>query len=114
MQEAHLLGAHLRGEKIDAGRVAAGPGEASDKAKLDWVLADTEDDRDRRGRSFGVKRGLSAPCSDHGHTTADEISHERRLAIVSALQPVVLDGDVLALDIAGFAQAFAERARAIG
>jgi len=34
--------------------------------------------------------------------------HQRRQAIVSALQPVVLDRHVLAFDVAGFVQAFAE------
>jgi hypothetical protein len=53
MQEPQPLGRHLCDEKIDAGRVAAGPGEARDKTKLDRVIADTEDDRDRRCCSFG-------------------------------------------------------------
>ena len=46
---------------------------------------------------------------DDGHTTADEVIHERRQAIVLALQPVVLDHHVLAFDVAGFVEAFAER-----
>jgi hypothetical protein len=43
------------------------------------------------------------------HTTADQVSHQRRQAIVLALQPVVLDRHVLALDVADFAKALAER-----
>ena len=46
MQEPQPLGRQLRVEKIDAGRVAAGPGEAGDKTKPDRVLADAEDDWD--------------------------------------------------------------------
>ena len=46
---------------------------------------------------------------DHVHTTADEVSHERRKAIELALHPVVLDRHVLALYVAGFVEAFAER-----
>jgi hypothetical protein len=53
--EAKVVGSAL-GEKIGAGRVAARPGEAGDKAKLDRVLSDGEHDRDRRGRSFGRDR----------------------------------------------------------
>jgi hypothetical protein len=34
-----------------------------------------------------------------------------RRAVVLALQPVVLDHDILALDVARFAQTFAERGR---
>src|SRR5262249_46770356 len=41
--------------------------------------------------------------------TADQVGHERRQAIVLAFQPVVLDRHVLALDGAGFVEAFAER-----
>ena len=109
MQEPQPLGHHLRDEKIDAGRVAARPGEAGDKTKLDRVIADAEDDRDRRCRSFGRERGHVAGRGDDGHLSADQISHQRRQAIVLALQPVVLDRHVLALDVAGFAEAFAER-----
>ena len=112
MQEPQPLGRHLVGEKIDAGRVAAGPGEAGDKTKLDRVFADAEDDRDRRGCSFGRERsGHAAGRGDHGHLSADQIGHQCRQAIVLALQPVVLDRHVLAFDVAGFVEAFAERGR---
>ena len=57
MQEPQPLCVHLRVEKIDAGRVTAGPGEAGDKTKLNWVFADAEDDRDRRCCSFSRERG---------------------------------------------------------
>ena len=46
---------------------------------------------------------------DHGHATADEVGHERGQAIVLALKPVVLDHHVLALDVTGFVERFAER-----
>ena len=55
--------------------------------------------------------GVLAGRGDHGHPTADQVSHQRRQAIVLALQPVVLDRHVLAFDVAGFAEAFAERGR---
>jgi hypothetical protein len=41
--------------------------------------------------------------------SADQIGHQRRYAIVLALQPVVLDHHILAFDVAGFVEAFAER-----
>ena len=53
MQESQPLGSNLSGQKIDAGRVAARPGKAGDQTKLDRVLRDAEDDRNRRGGSFG-------------------------------------------------------------
>ena len=54
-------------------------------------------------RSGGVAGG------DDSNTAADEISHERRQTIVAALQPVVLDRHVLALEIAGFLEALTKR-----
>ena len=77
-------------EGLLAGRVAARPGKAGDQTKLDRVLREAEDDRNRRGGSFGRAGTIAeAGCSDHGHTTADELSHERRQAVVLAIQPVV-------------------------
>jgi hypothetical protein len=109
MQEPQPLGHHLLGEKIDAGRVAAGPGEVGDKTKPDRVLRDTEDDWDRRCCSFGREHsGRAAGRGNHGHLSLDQIGHQRRQAIVVALQSVVLDRHVLAFDIADFVEAFAE------
>ncbi len=91
------------------GRVAAGPGEARDKTKLDRspptsktigivavaALAASE------GTSLGVAipRYLSA-------NQIDQIGQQRRQAIVLALRPVVLDRHVPAFDVAGFAETF--------
>src|SRR5579864_4875656 len=42
--------------------------------------------------------------------TADQVGHQRRqLVVMPAFEPMVFDGNVLAFDKAGFAQAFAER-----
>jgi hypothetical protein len=46
---------------------------------------------------------------DYRNTIADEISHQRRKAIVLAIQQVLFDCHVLALDVTGFSKAFAER-----
>src|SRR5215211_3860687 len=90
--------------------VALPPGNAGDQTKPDRVFADAEDDRDRRGRSFGRKGSRVAPGrGDNGHATAHEVGHERWQAIVLALQPVVLDRYILALDVAGFVEALTER-----
>src|SRR5262245_14219619 len=56
MQEPQPLGRHLPTEKIDASQVASGPGKAGDQNKLDRVLGDAENNRDRRGCGFGSKR----------------------------------------------------------
>ena len=86
-----------------------GRGEAGDKAKTDWVFGDTEDYGDCRRCSFGRECSRRAEGRvDHGHLSADQIGHQCRQAIELALQPVVLDRNVLAFDVASFAQAFAE------
>src|SRR5262249_35706715 len=48
--------------------------------------------------------------SDNADATADEVGHERRQAVVFAVQPMVLHRHVLALYVAGFGEAFTERA----
>jgi hypothetical protein len=103
-------GVYLLRETIDAGRIPAWPREAGDKTKLDRVFADAEHNRDRRGRSFGLDRsGNGVGRGDHRHTTAHQFSHQFRQAIELALQPMVLDRHLLALDVAAFTKPFAER-----
>src|SRR5262249_10819426 len=58
----------------------------------------------------GRKRRRIANRSDNADATADEVGHERRQAVVLAAEPAVLDGHVLALYVAGFGEAFTERA----
>src|SRR5262249_52815029 len=52
-----------------------------------------------------------AQGSDSCNATADEVTHERRQAIVLAAEPMVLNDSVLAFNVAGFAEAFRERCR---
>src|SRR5262249_46773732 len=46
---------------------------------------------------------------DDCHLSANQISQQSWKTIVLALQPVVLDADVLSFDVAGFVEGFAER-----
>src|SRR5262249_32689572 len=83
--------------------------KAADQPMADRVSTEAKGDRDRRRRSFGCKRGRIAQGSDNCNTTAREVSHERRQAIVLAAEPMVLNDSVLAFNVAGFAEAFRER-----
>ena len=47
----------------------------------------------------------AARSDDHVHLTADQLGRQRRQSITSAIRPAEFDGDVLALDKAGFMQA---------
>src|SRR5262249_8516194 len=81
-----------------------------DKATLDGVEADAEDDRNRRGRRFSrERRGRAARRGDDGHPAAYEIGHQFRNSGKVVLCPAVFNCYVLTLDVAGFAQSFAER-----
>src|SRR5262249_25547382 len=55
-QEFQPFGYQLVAKKIDARRVAAGPGEAGDKAQPDRGFRDGKDDRDCRGCCLGRER----------------------------------------------------------
>src|SRR5262249_38298722 len=81
-----------------------------DKATLDGVEADAEDDRNRRGRRFSrERRGRAARCGDDSHPAAYQIGHQFRNSGKVVLCPAVFNCYVLTLDVAGFAQSFAER-----
>src|SRR6516225_2467698 len=85
-------------------------GKAGHKTKLDRVARDTEYDWDRRSCRFGrARRRPAAGDSDHRHWAANHIGQQCRQPIVLALQPVVLDSDVLPFDVTGFLETFTER-----
>jgi hypothetical protein len=110
VQKCQPLRVVLTREKIDPRQISTRPGEAVDKTELDRVFADTKDDRDHRGRSFGhLSSVIARGRGNNGHATTHEVSHERRKAIELALQPVVLHRYILALEVAGFIEALAER-----
>src|SRR2546430_6645438 len=95
-------------KNIYASHMAARPDKAVDQPQTDGVFADDKDNRDCRGRSFGCKRTSADERGDHGNTSADEVGHQHRQPVVLTAEPVVLYRHVLAFDIAGFAEAFAE------
>src|SRR6516165_11930303 len=112
MQERQSLGIYFLGEKICASCVTTRPGKVGDKTELNGVFADTEYNRNGRGRSLGGDcNSCAAGRGDHSYMAADQISGQRCHTIISALQPVVLDYHVLAFDVAGFAQPLTERGR---
>ena len=109
MQEPQPLCHQLGREKIDARHIAARPGEARDKTKLDRVFGDGEDDRNRRGRRLGreCRRG-AAERDNHGDLTANQFGRQRRQPIELVLRPAIFDRYVLALDVARVLQTLAE------
>jgi hypothetical protein len=100
-------------EKIDPSRIAARPGEAGDKTKLDRIIRNGKDDRNRLGRSFGRERRRRTGCGDHGDPSANQVGCQLRQPIELTLRPAVFDRHVLALDMAGFFKALVKCAQAV-
>jgi len=93
-----------------AGRLRfAWPIEARDETDFHRIIPNQEDDRNGRRRRLGhQRRGRAADGYQDSQTEPNELARECGQALIVAHCPTVLDGDVLALDIAGFAQASAE------
>src|SRR2546423_6272135 len=64
---------HIDEKEVDTRDVAAWTSEAGDKAGCDWIDAASEDDRDRRGRTFRRDSRWAADGSNHIDTVGDEI-----------------------------------------
>jgi hypothetical protein len=62
----------LLDEKIDAGCVATGAGEIGDKTKLDRVIADAKDDRNRGCRSFRRERRRTTGRGNDRYLSANQ------------------------------------------
>ena len=107
------LSHYLAREIIDAGRIAARPGEAGDDPEQDRVFADAEDNRDCRCCSFGCASLAASLLAGVAITatrrwTKSATSAGRR-SFLLVLQPWVFDPHVLAFDVTRCAQAFAKR-----
>jgi len=64
-----------------------------------------EDNRTCGGRCLcRLYRSRAADCRNHVHLTANQIGRQGWKSIVLPLRPAIFDRDVLALDIAAFAQ----------
>jgi hypothetical protein len=91
------------------GRVAAGPGEARDKTKLDRSPPTPKTIGIVAVAALAASEGTSPGVAITRHLSANQIGQQRRQAIVLALQPVVLDRHVPAFDVAGFVETFRAR-----
>jgi hypothetical protein len=74
VQDAQTLLDQFRGKDVDSSRIAAGSGEAIDKAQLNRIGADVEYDGNCCGRRLGRSgRSFAADRHDDGYLTANEI-----------------------------------------
>jgi hypothetical protein len=91
MQQVEPLSRKLSLHKRDAGDIATGVAEAGDKARLDRVDGDIEDDRNCRGYRFGRDYRSGTRGDHHRHPALDQIGGQRRQSIVLTFRPAVFD-----------------------
>src|ERR1700730_13459674 len=109
MQQPEPLRPKLFRQPRDPRDVTARPGQAGNETLAYGVTADGEHDWDCRGRGLYRERCLrAARRGDYGHLAADQIGRQFRQPLGSIVRPTKFDGNVLALDVAGFAQSFAK------
>jgi hypothetical protein len=107
-QEPKLLRPKFRRDEADTRDVATGPVEAGDEAIPDRVAPGHKYDRHCRGRGLGRERRRGI-ADDQGYLPAKKVRHQKRQLVSLTLVGAVLDGDVLALDIASLLHALVER-----
>src|ERR1700681_1945280 len=104
MQELEPLSPKLSAHGSDTGDVAARSVQAGDDTSLDRVPGCVEDDRNRRGQSFGCEyRWLAACCDDGAAPPADQIGREFQQLIILISRPAVFNRDVAAFGVTRFA-----------
>ena len=110
VQQLQPLRLQLHAQRGHAGEIAARPVQAGDQPERDRIGAGEEHDRNGPGRGLGGEHAEHlAGDGDHRDLSADQVGRQRRQPVVLLLRPAIFDRDVAALDIAGFAQALAER-----
>src|SRR5262249_9175220 len=88
--------------------------EAGNYAKLHWITAHGEHDRNRVGGRLGSKRWCDTNHDDHANLAADEIDCERRKVPVLVLRPAIFNRHVLPLNIADFRETPPNGLQAVG
>src|SRR3984893_2825246 len=115
LQHLHpLLNGPGREHVAHAHDVAARSVEGRDKSSPDRIGPDIENDRNRSRRRLGRQCRSFGRRGNHAHLTTNQIGRQFRQSIVLVVRPAIFDGHVFALDMAGLAQALAERANTVG
>ena len=111
-QNLHALCHQFAGQKIDAGQIAARPGNIRDKTERDRVFSDTEDNRYCGCCRLGGKCPGLADDDHHADLMTDQIGSQFRKTIEPAFRPAIFDGDIATLDIAALRQGLAQGGKA--
>jgi hypothetical protein len=104
-----FLGSEVAAESRQPGRIPTWLVEAGDKASRNWVNAGGEDNRNGLRGPYHRSHGGCVAADQHDCDAAtDEIDRHPGHPVIMTLGPAILDGDVAALDEAGFGQAAAK------
>jgi hypothetical protein len=114
MQEPESLCSKLPAHGIDPSDISAWPVEASDETRLDRIDGTVEDNRNCRGCGFGCECRIRGARGDDGDSAADQIGRQGRQSVIFIVRKAKFDGNVAALNVAGFVQPFAERGHKMG
>jgi hypothetical protein len=98
----------------DSGDIGVRPVEAGDEADLHRVSGGFEDDRNSGARCLCREGRGEVGGGDDGDWTVDQIGYQSRQAGRFIVRPAVFDRHVAPLDVAGFAQPFAECRQSAG
>jgi hypothetical protein len=77
-QQFHPLCRQLTRKKVDPGQIAARPGETGDETDFHRVIADAEDDGDRRGCCLCSQRRRRGASNDQGGTPPNQFGRQLR------------------------------------
>src|SRR5262245_27795925 len=114
MHDPEPLGRNLCGHLGKTSDVTGRPIETCNEASFDGVPAVAEHDRNSSGGSFSSLCAQPvARRDDDGHPTANQLRRQCWQPINLPLSREIIDYDVLAFDIAGFVQAFADRCKEV-
>src|SRR5262249_38837438 len=107
-QKANALCDQFVAEKVDAA-FAARPGKACYETKLDRVLPDGKHDGYRSGCGFRREcRSGSSGRGNHGYLPPRQIVSQLGQSTVIPVRPAEFDGNVVAFDVAGVAEALSK------
>src|SRR5271168_1420255 len=103
MQELEPPWCNLLGHEGNASDVAARPGKAGDKTKLDRVLADGKDNWNGCGRVLCCQhRRWASDCKNHVYPTTNQFGRQRRKPVIVTFRRAIFDRHGAAIDVTGF------------
>jgi len=108
LEQFQLLPDQVGGHKRSPRDVPPGARKAGDESDPYGIKNERHDDRDRPGRLLGGLGRCPTLRDDDVHLQTHQVGREGGVAIIFALGPSGLDGDVLTVHIAQLAQGLAE------